>query len=233
LIDGLIANLKTAGIWSGLDAFWMFAAHDSSSGLLNWVSTAHNCTSINNPTFTTDRGFNGDGAASYLNTNYNPATQAVNFKQNDAGGGVYMNAGSPSNTKCSIGITAISNGGAITIFPETASGTISANLTCLSASIESIDTLLGLTCLSRTVSTSFNIYKNGGFLSNEVKTSNALTSGDIGILARNFVEIFYDSFSDQTISFAFIGRALTADEQATLFTIVETYLDAIGAGVVP
>ena len=41
-------------------------------------------TEVNAPTFTSNRGYQGNGTTSYLNTNFTPSTQAVKYTQNSA-----------------------------------------------------------------------------------------------------------------------------------------------------
>src|SRR5262249_48812132 len=46
---------------------------------LNWVADQYNLTAVNSPTFTTDRGYTGNGTTSNLDTGFNP-TVAVGAK---------------------------------------------------------------------------------------------------------------------------------------------------------
>ena len=48
------------------------AAHSSQAALLNWVSTSYPSSTVNSPTFTTDRGYAGDGVSSYVASGYVP-----------------------------------------------------------------------------------------------------------------------------------------------------------------
>jgi hypothetical protein len=45
-IDTLIGALKTAGVWTKLDTFYVMAAHDAASARLNWISTSFNLTAV-------------------------------------------------------------------------------------------------------------------------------------------------------------------------------------------
>ena len=89
LINSFIVALKTAGIWSELDLLYVMAAHDAQAAQLNWKAPAANTLSPqNSPTFTTDRGYQGNGTTSYLTagTNFSALT---NYQQNDAVLGVW------------------------------------------------------------------------------------------------------------------------------------------------
>jgi hypothetical protein len=84
--NALISTLKSAGIWNKTDVFYMFANDGSKEfATLNWINpSAHQCTLINSPTFTSNDGFTGNGTSSFINTNFNPASSGVNYTLNDA-----------------------------------------------------------------------------------------------------------------------------------------------------
>lgn len=81
----LLVDLKTAGIWSKLDTFGLFATDAGSNfALIDWKRLT-TYTAVNSPTFTSNGGFTGNGTSSYIDTNYNPATQNINYTLNNAG----------------------------------------------------------------------------------------------------------------------------------------------------
>lgn len=55
LINGLVSD----GVWTKLDVLHVYATQDSTTALLNLVSSSYNGTSHGSPTFTADRGFTG------------------------------------------------------------------------------------------------------------------------------------------------------------------------------
>ena len=82
----LIASLKSIGVWAKLDVFYVFAQDGGADfGTLNWKNpNANQSTLINSPTFVSNEGFTGNGTSSYIDTNYNPSTQGVQYTLNDA-----------------------------------------------------------------------------------------------------------------------------------------------------
>jgi hypothetical protein len=88
----LILSLKTIGVWSQLDLFYV-GANDSSSvnfSLINWAApSTFQLSRINNPSWTSS-GWQGDGSTSYLNTGWNPSLNAVNYSIIPAFMGVYI-----------------------------------------------------------------------------------------------------------------------------------------------
>jgi hypothetical protein len=90
LQNQLVVDLKDGGIWSKLDTFGVFATDgDSDFALIDWIRLS-DYTAVNSPTFTTDEGFTGNGATSYINTSFNP-TMAVKMTSNNANFTVRMN----------------------------------------------------------------------------------------------------------------------------------------------
>lgn len=88
LIESLISALVDAEVWNKLDGLYVFAAHDVQSARLNWVGCMKDLTSVNAPTFEIDRGFSGDGATSYLDTD-TPMSALERLKPDDGTVGVY------------------------------------------------------------------------------------------------------------------------------------------------
>jgi hypothetical protein len=82
----LLINMKADGVWAKLDVFYVFAQDGGADfGTLNWKNTnANQSTLFNAPTFVSNQGFTGNGTSSYIDTNYNPATQGVNYTLNNA-----------------------------------------------------------------------------------------------------------------------------------------------------
>lgn len=240
LIDGLIVNFKNASLWelgafwSGMDAFWMFAAHDQTAAPLNWIQDDFNCTEVNSPTFVTDEGYAGNGSTSYLNSNFNPSSDAMNFTQNDASAGVYVRTNVASNLQVDMGLAEFFGSQTLRINPRSTTDQIQALITNAfeaNAAISSITNSQGLTCVTRLNSTTIRISKNGSALGDATKNSAAFNDETVNIGAGKDGSLVANP-STRQIAFAFIGRGLTDNEQATLFSLVETYLDAIGAGVV-
>lgn len=86
----LLIDLKTAGVWNKLDTFANFATDGSAQfALIDWKRLTQ-YTAVLSPTFTTNEGFMGNGTSSYIDTNFNPVTQGINYTQNNASRYLYM-----------------------------------------------------------------------------------------------------------------------------------------------
>lgn len=92
LQNTLLTSLKTGGVWDKLDIFYVFAVDNNASEFttINWknpnalLNTPTQSKLINAPAFTNKAGFTGNGADNYIDTNYNPATQSINYTLNNA-----------------------------------------------------------------------------------------------------------------------------------------------------
>lgn len=82
----LLASLKASGVWAKLDVFYVFAQDGGSAfATLNWKNpNANQSTLVSSPTFVSNGGFQGNGTSSYIDTNFNPTTQGIQYTQNNA-----------------------------------------------------------------------------------------------------------------------------------------------------
>lgn len=85
--NSLVLALKSAGVWNGLDIFYVFATDGNRDfAKINWKSpTTFLITEANTPTFTSNVGFTGNGTNMLLDTNYNARTSGTNYTQDEAG----------------------------------------------------------------------------------------------------------------------------------------------------
>jgi hypothetical protein len=89
-LDTLVADLKTATglslLSDGFDLIRIRAGETSESSLRNLAKNAHHASlqGTPNPTFVQFEGFTSDGANGYIDENYIPSSDGVNYKQDDA-----------------------------------------------------------------------------------------------------------------------------------------------------
>jgi len=82
LINYVIRQLKLEGLFSMLDALYIMGLHTNQAACQNWIKNAHNMTEVGSPTFTAKQGFTGTGS-SYLDLDFIPSSDGVNFTQNN------------------------------------------------------------------------------------------------------------------------------------------------------
>lgn len=233
LIDGLISDLKSAGVWSKLDAFYMFAGHSEAESLLNWIENDNDATLVNSPTFTVDRGFTGNGSSSYINTNFAPSADATNYSQDDCAFGVYLRLDQAGADKCAMGIFDNTPNRFSQIFPRNSGNNLVISLNAPGSTTDASTATLGLFAASRASSTTHRAYRNGVEDDSEFSTSGAVNEDNFYVLARHRNDTGgVDLFSNNQAAFAFLSSDLIDSEHLSLSNLIEAYLDALGAGVI-
>ena len=220
-IDTTVGALKSAGLWSKLDALYMLAAHDAQAARLNWISTSYTLSEVNAPTFTTNAGYAGNGTSSYLESGYNPTTAGGVFTQNSAHMGLWSNSAS---------VTAAADIGNLNtaVVCRTSADLIAVrlNASVSAAPIASTDGS-GHFIGSRSGSAAIDEYRNGSSVGRgAASTSAAPSNSTFWIGARNNT-----AFSARQISVAHWGSALTAAEVTALYDILDQYLNGLSASV--
>lgn len=221
LIDALITSLKSAGVWAKLDVLWIPAAHDSQAGRLNWKSPGtFTLAEVSSPTFTTDRGYTGNGTSSYLTTGWIPSTNGVNYVRDNAS----LFAWSRTSALIAAGIFGGGTVSTFRIMPRT-TGDFYAYIAndATSRGPANADGT-GFYGWSRTTSTSTQPYKNGVAQGAPSATaSTTIPAGQANLLRTNSV------FSSAEIAVAAAGASMDATENLALYNALQTYMTAIGA----
>lgn len=223
-IDTLIVALKAAGVWDKMDVLYIHAAHDAQAARLNWKSTSFNSTAVNSPTFTTDRGYAGDGATSYLDSGYNPTTAGGVFAQNSGHMGVWVGTDVNSGTQYDLGyararLNARNGSTAAGMFNSTALGSFTISPT----------TSIGHTCWSRALSTEVEASKDGVALTNSATTSAANINLPFYILAYATSGPAPTNYSTRRNQAAHWGSHLTSAERTSTYNAIAAYMTAVGA----
>jgi len=106
--NNVVKQLKSNGIWQKLDIFYMFATNgDVNFSTLNWKNPLlYQGTRVASPSFVINKGAKGDGMGAYINTNYNAATNGVQYTLNSCSRGawVYDNTGTSTANACIDGV---------------------------------------------------------------------------------------------------------------------------------
>lgn len=224
----LIQSLLDAGVWTKLDALYVFASHDSQAGLLNVKAPGtFNATLTNAPTFTTDRGFAGNGTNSFIDSNFNPATAGGNFAQNSACFGFWSRS-SGQLSSSSAGWFDGTDG--TTILPRTTGDIFSFRINQVAASATgglAVTNGVGLMIVNRSETSATQAYRNAVALS--VTTAPNQTSTALNSASLRFGSITAATFSTLEFAAGVIGGSLNADEQSALYSTLNTYMAAVGA----
>lgn len=227
LYANLIDELVAGGVWSRGDVLGV-AAPDGTALRQNLIKAAHTAVLVNNPVITPFRGVAGNGSNSYLRTQFNPATQGVNFTQDSASIGVWnrtVRAGAGN------ALMGAANGSTqnLTIFPlwppSITFARVNNNEDAGIAGTGSSGWLVG----NRSGPTAREAYRNGVSLgSYPVSASSAPINQVVFVGGVNLNGSPILLSTDQVAAW-WIGGSLNAAEQATLYSALNTYMVAIGA----
>jgi lysophospholipase L1-like esterase len=219
LQNQMVIDLKSSGVWSKLDTFAKFDVDgDSNFALIDWKRLTQ-YTAVSNPTFTTNQGFAGNGTSSYINTNYNPFSEAVNFELNNATIGTYIRTApaSPIGVKSVYG-TGDTDG--ITLLPQF-SANCSLRLNATGGQGFASPDQVGTWIITRPSGTNTTAYRNGVLVSMS-RISTGIIDRQIYLLRRNDATPMW---WDGQISYFFAGACLTEIEAKTLTGILQNYLN--------
>jgi hypothetical protein len=218
-IDTCVLALKAAGVWTKLDALYMFAAADSQAGLINWKAPGtYDATLVNAPAFTADQGFTG-AATKYLDSGFNPfSAPSPKFVQDSACAFAHAN----TNVDVDGGIIGTFNG-SIIIFPRlSGSFYLRVNNGVNNLTAASTDST-GFWSVNRSAASAQEAYKNGASVNTNTGASAAFVSQAVKFLyAQN-------KYWTGQVSAGGIGQHLSAAEQTALYNALNTYLVGVGA----
>lgn len=229
LIKDLVESLKSAGVWTKLDALYLLAAHDAQAARLNAKAPAtFALTAVSVPVFTTDRGYTGTGAGvtpgGYLSTGFNPTTAGGHYALNDAHLAVWVRTASSSTTNGAM--SEIGNGLAFISSKNAVAGQIVARMNdnVSTGAAAGTPNSTEFFCLSRAESGAYSRYHNAASLGDLAQASTSIFNDILYLLRRGTT-----TYSDAQISAASFGGALTSTQEADHRNALHTYLVAVGA----
>ena len=229
LYAALINSLVWAGVWAKLDVLCVLAAVDAATALTNLKSASFAPTAVSSPTFTADRGYAGDGAASYLDTNFNMSTAGGNFTQNSNSYGFYNRTDEPAGGGNLVDMG--TNVGAAGCFIRDSNGSqnfIGLDLGSTAISVSNAVNTVGHYAVSRTASNAWAAYRDGASIGTETATPGALQNINMTVCALNNNGSMTQFKPNQYADY-FIGGGLTAGEMAALNSALQAYRTAVGA----
>lgn len=93
IYNNMVKGLVDGGYWARMDGFYFHAAHINTGGEahINWkLPGTFNSTAFNAPTFTIDQGILGNGTNQYIDYNWIPSVNGVNYIQDSASQILYI-----------------------------------------------------------------------------------------------------------------------------------------------
>ena len=220
----LLYNLKQDGIWSKLDTFSVFATDgDSDFALIDWKRLIQ-YTAVNSPTFTMNQGFTSNGTSSYILSNFFPLTSSVNYALNSTSFGVYQTQNDNSIFNAH-GIYSSNNSG-IYLNPKTVGGPIRSWNNSGGVSTGVVSDRNGLTSTIRTDSTNVNHYRDSSLVASYSRSTTALPSNNVVLLASGSPTTVLD-FCTDTLHSTYLGSGLTTTEHSNFSAALITYKNAL------
>lgn len=229
LINALVAD----NIWSKLDALYIYAAQDSTTALLNLVSSSFTGVANGSPTFTADRGFTGvvDSTTVYINTQFNPTTApSPKFVQNSA----HVSAWCVTNN---VGIlmgvsTGTGNNNLTHVTGRSAGGDNKTYLRCNctnGTTGNATASSVGYFIANRSSSTQVTGYKDGAFFNQDAASgSSAPLNISFPVLALGDTTAGIFAGTGSQVAAASIGSSLDATQAANFYARLRTYMTAVG-----
>jgi hypothetical protein len=229
-----VKTLVDGGVWLELDRLSVFASHASGvDSLIDWIHpsvAANNFILVNAPAWVQYQGYTGNGTTQYIDSNFEPSTDGVNFLQNSALVGMYSRT-ELSNISYDIGLTPASNSD-IQLRSRFPGDLIASQLNNSGSNTVVNASSLGLFCISRFIAASFDVYKNGVNLTTEVGASIAPGSGNIFFGAYNMDGLGTPAgFSTRQYSMGVIGGNLDAPKQLILYNAFQALMTYYGTQV--
>ena len=232
-VDTLIKNLKSAGIWTGLDRMWIYAAENAQQAQVDLVNLRSH-TLNGAPAFSANRGYTGvDGSNTvFIDTGYNPTTSAVNFTQNAA----HISLWTVTNLAAVTGGFGIGQGdGALTVFQSSIVDTFNDGNLYLrindappSGSQGVPGTRTGHWLINRSAAAATQGYQNGASFSNPNATSGAPLNFNFFVLDTNQGGSAGNFGTPNQLAMVSIGGNLSATQVANFFAALRYYMTQVG-----
>lgn len=230
-INTFILALKTAGIWTKFDHFYLLAAHHEQASRLSLKTpgsfTLVATTLTTAPTFTVDRGWLGGGAGTtaggYLASSFNATVGTNQLQQDSCHQAVWVHQASSGTVTG----TFRELGGGQTVM---ATKNATAVLYCL-ANAASPDAIpqtgdgTGFYAWSRQSAANYHGYQDTSDLGATARVSAALVAGAFSVLRGG------SGFSNARVSAACWGAGLSGAEVTALRNALRAYMVAVGAAV--
>lgn len=224
-VSTLIRALKKAGVWTSLDRLWLFAAENSTQALTDLVARAGATLPVA-PTFTANRGYQGNGSSQYIDTGFNATSGSPRYARNDAHMSVWVQAADSVGSAAALIGNDFTNYGLLTYnsATEIVSGGINSSAPF---NIGGGAAMTGHVLMQRTGANAQATYKNGSQLATDASASVAVANNTFFVLAVNSPGAA--NFSNSRIAAASVGASLSAGQITALNAALNAYMTSVGA----
>jgi hypothetical protein len=215
----LVIDLKTAGAWEKADTIFVLATGSNQNfARIDWRNPTHLATLVNSPTFVTKKGFQG-GGTSYINTNFNPFTEGIKYKQNNASRYIFMDTA--SSTGALDGCATVNTNRMIR--SNVSTQTINQGSTSLTGGTFNFTNVKGMKSIHRTSDTNVELFNDTTRESRTATSSTMVNQNQFILRSGSDVTPIYGA---HTISFYMMGESMISENDNTI-TAVNTYLNSL------
>lgn len=211
------------------DAIYILSNETEEVSLRNLVKRENDAVTVNSPTFTSLEGFAGNGTTSYINTNYNPTADGINYTLNNAAFGYYSRTNIDAVMIDVAARTAFNNNAS---YATTRNGTMytgKINRTLTGVSFANPDSL-GFYHVVGEASNLMRVYRDNVSKGTVTTLTSAMPNFNFYALAAN-TNGTADNFSTRQLSLVYFSRALTQSEVDILTVGFEVYMNSNNKGV--
>lgn len=230
-VDALVTGLKSDGDWSSIDFLMELPMHTEQAFLLDLIDPTRSATAVNSPTYTPYVGGAGNGSSSYYNLGWDPATDGVNFTQNDAFYGIWLVSGTDSGSasKCPIG-----HQYANYFYPRYTDGKVYGGVNSSGVGqLPSVtpSTVIGFTTIERVSSTQVYGYRDGSTVGTFAPLNSAALANKDWLTGaiNNNAGTAAVNFMDNVHCCAIAGAGLGSAGQARVYARLATFRTAMAA----
>lgn len=228
LYDTYVGALKAASVWTKFDIIYLFAAHTSQAALINGKNPGtFDCTLVNAPTFTADRGFTGNGSSAYVSTGYVPSTNGSQYLVNSAHVAArnLAQVSATANTKL-IGSLSGASARSVILVRNAATDGIRGTINSTTFSTDVANTVTpGHYVNRRSGANATAIFKDG-------VSVNTMTTGSVALTDRTLVFLadpHASNFSLLQVASGSAGANLTDQNITDYYNAEFAYMQAVGA----
>lgn len=218
IVDDLIVGLKSDGLFTKLDRLWLLAAENAPSALTDIIADAL-ATATSSPTFAVDAGYTGDGATSYVDSNFNPASApSPKYVLGDATLFGWSNTGGTENKQF------VGYGAETFIYPQFGDTNCYYNINQQGQQIAGNSFETGLFQATKTAVSTGQFFFNGSPVFSDTATATTVQSADFTICALPI----NGHYSLRQASALGIGAGFNATQALNLYNRLRTYMTAVG-----
>ena len=212
-VNGVVITAKS--IIAKADVMYLGNINDSDDSFRNLAKNAHHGTKQGSGlVWDAYWGYSNPAGTGYVDTNYNPSTQGVNYTQNNAGFAINLHNNIAASAQYPIGVKSTN-----TIGFNVNTDSFAINQLALLART-SIPFRAGLHGFYRTLSNAINAKNQNLANTTGTNASTSIPSGNIHLFNCNGLTVYYLG----GLNFTYIGASLSDDEFTALNLIVNEYL---------